>query len=69
MILWCKCGTFMGLREPVKDWVADRSGLCPECARTLFDMTALARKGIDLEVAPLKPSAGRAEVAEVHGDN
>ena len=31
MVLWCKCGAFMGLREPVSDWSTDRSGVCIDC--------------------------------------
>lgn len=33
MVLWCKCGAFMGLREPLNDWTTDRSGICPECTK------------------------------------
>ena len=31
MVLWCKCGAFMGLREPVHDWSTDRTGVCIDC--------------------------------------
>jgi len=65
MVLWCKCGAFMGLREPLKNWSADRTGICPQCARDEFDLDALARKGVDLEVAAIKKNddPARAEVA------
>ena len=31
MVLWCKCGAFMGLREPFDNWSTDRNGMCADC--------------------------------------
>ena len=43
MFLWCKCGAFMGLREPLDDWTVERTGICPDCAREALGAT-LAKK-------------------------
>lgn len=43
MVLWCKrCGSYMGLHEPLDDWAVDRGGVCANCAVSLF----YAKKGI-----------------------
>jgi hypothetical protein len=54
MVLWCKCGTFMGLREPLKNWTADRTGICQNCIENQYKMESLRRQGIDLEVPAIK---------------
>ena len=54
MVLWCKCGAFMGLREPFGDWSLDRTGVCPDCARESVNADEHAEKGIPSH--PVEPS-------------
>lgn len=60
MVLWCKCGAFMGLREPVSNWSVDRTGICPECAKKAIAPDVLAKKGVPVE-PPADPPARRAD--------
>jgi hypothetical protein len=36
----------MGVREPVTDWSVERTGVCPQCATTEFDLKDLEDSGI-----------------------
>jgi hypothetical protein len=60
MVLWCKCGAFMGLREPLDDWSVDRTGMCPVCAKKEFDANALVTRGLQVEIPALEVEAPEA---------
>jgi len=60
MVLWCKCGAFMGVREPLDDWSVERTSLCPACIVKKLGAEELAKKGIKVD-PPSESASGEAD--------
>lgn len=51
MVLWCKCGAFMGVRQPLSDWSVELMGMCPSCTPMAPGVEEMAEKAERIEMS------------------